>query len=124
MWSSICPCGFGILEATIACQELCGARAYGSVLRGRTTFGEDVADLSIYPYRVLMMNCSSQSERLADCNKILGLNETQQSSCTSNQGVGIRCYELDSSVNKEISAISKCIKINFDFLYYFDTIEK
>ena len=106
MWSSICPCGFGIWEATIACKELCGNLAYGSVLRGRLNYGAGVADLSTYPYKVLRMNCSEDSHRLMDCDRILAFNETEQSLCGSKQGVGIRCYEHDGAATAKPSDVA------------------
>ncbi len=94
---SVCPDAFGLLDANVVCKELCGAGAYGSVLRGRPHFGPSVANLAAYPYRTAQFDCAGHEDSIDSCPV-----KVENVSCKSTHGVGISCYDTSSGVEAGI----------------------
>ena len=93
---SVCHKGFGLQDAAVVCTELCGTGVYGSVVRGTPTFGETIANQTLYPYGYSDINCLGNEANLDSCDYL------KSSSCASSHGVGIRCYADGSGIKAGI----------------------
>ena len=92
---SVCPTKFGLMDANVICKDLCGAGAYGSVLRAKINF-PNVWNLVTYPYSAKDVNCAGTEETFELCAKDFG-------DCTPKHAVGIRCHDKDSGADQGIN---------------------
>ena len=86
-WRSVCPAGFGMMDAHVICKELCKEDVGASVLRSLDHFDAKLADR--YRAGINYASCSGTEDSLFDCGYTnMGVNDK----CPTRDRVGIRCH--------------------------------